>query len=58
MLLTAADWRRTIVIQPGENPDGGDPAVVLTTAEPPPTSESVLEHHDEAHLDLTGKLLE
>ena len=51
-------WQRTIVVQPVPNPDAGSPSMVLTTAELPPPTTAVVVAHDEAHLDLAGRLLE
>jgi succinate dehydrogenase / fumarate reductase flavoprotein subunit len=51
-------WQRTIVVQPGPKQNGDSPALVLTTAELPPPAAIVAEMHDEAHLDLEGRLLE
>lgn len=51
-------WQRTIVVQPGPHKNGDSPALVLTTAALPPPAQAVAEMHDEAHLDLEGRLLE
>ena len=51
-------WQRTLVVQPGPKQNGDSPALVLTTAELPPPAPIVAEMHDEAHLDLEGRLLE